>query len=270
MLRPQRKQRGEKHVDNMQRFSFFSFGRYDTLMGYNEPDHYAPGNSAGSYPIDFQCSGSQLTKDWQELVTAYKNGNPDGTVISPSMADSTTTGFTASIGDYASCDASPQTNVSHIDQCLGWLEGFKAGVIKLQCGSTNCWDAIDVIQFHAYFYNSSEVIDKVKAWEEAWVEDLQGLNGRSKKSLQITEFAHAGTTSNDDPAASAFMEESVAYFKSSPYVSGWSWFSETNSTFASFVINGVVPKAPFWASDLIDDSGSLTKLGETYKRICQS
>lgn len=67
-----------------------------------------------------------------------------------------------------------------MDDCVGWLQGFKvshaplgaqqrtphwlcvqANVIQLQCGAENCWDAIDVIQFHAYFYNSSELIAKV-------------------------------------------------------------------------------------------------------------
>ena len=63
----------------------------------------------------------------------------------------------------------------------------------------------------------------------------------------MTEFAHAGTT---DPAdldgeAAKFMTGAVNYMKDSPYVSGWSWFSQTNTSFDSFVIDGVQPKAPF-------------------------
>lgn len=61
----------------------------------------------------------------------------------------------------------------------------------------------------------------------------------------------------------------MAYFKSSPYVSGWSWFAETNKTFTSFTIDEIVPKAPFWGSELFElPSGKLTPLGETYARLC--
>jgi len=253
-------------------------GAFSALMGYNEPDHWAPpaypgGDylSSGSFPQTFQCSQTMLAQNWQQVVMAYKNANPTGQILSPAMADAGNNGMgTASTGAYIPCDASPQTAASHMDDCVGWLQGFKAAALKQQCGPTNCWDAIDVLQLHAYFYQAADLIAKVKLWEAVWAEDLQGTNGRSVKSLMITEFAHAGTTDPSDPDGSArqFMQECVTYFKASPYITGWSWFSETNTSFASFTINGQAPIAKFWDSSLFEATGNLTVIGEKYTELC--
>eukprot|EP00403_Amphidinium_massartii_P009806 CAMPEP_0178424986 /NCGR_PEP_ID=MMETSP0689_2-20121128/28492_1 /TAXON_ID=160604 /ORGANISM="Amphidinium massartii, Strain CS-259" /LENGTH=351 /DNA_ID=CAMNT_0020046639 /DNA_START=35 /DNA_END=1090 /DNA_ORIENTATION=- len=243
---------------------------------FNEPDHWGPpaypgGDtlSAGTSPDYFHCSNPVLAQHWQMIVSNFKKSNPQGTVLSPAMADA---GSAASTGDFASCNGSPQIPPNHMDDCLGWLKGFKQAVMQLPCGSTNCWDAIDVLQFHAYFYSASDFIAKVKQWESAWADDLQGTGGRSKKTLWITEFAHAGTTDPADPdgAGRAFMEEAVQYLQSSPYVSGWSWFSQDNTTFASFPIGGVTPKAAFWDSSLISKAGEVTELGKKYFSLCSS
>merc|ERR1719210_295401 len=34
--------------------------------------------------------------------------------------------------------------------------GFKESVMNLKCGSTNCWDIIEILQFHAYFYEAKD------------------------------------------------------------------------------------------------------------------
>lgn len=246
------------------------------LMGYNEPDLWGPppggwpGDylASGSFPETFQCGKPKLAENWRQLVMSYLATNPDGVVISPSMADAEE--GAASASSFSKCNDSPQTDANHMPWCPGWLKCFKESVIQLECGATNCWDVIGVIQFHSYVYTAPELIKKVQAWENVWAEDLQGTNGRSKKSLWLTEFSRAGTTnpSDLDGKARAFMEESIAYLKASEYVSGWSWFSQDSSSFHSFPIGDRMPDSDFWASDLIDASGALTVIGEKYVSLC--
>jgi len=248
---------------------------HGALMGYNEPDLWGPpafpgGDylASGSFAPTFHCGSAELAENWRQIVMHYKAANPSGVIVSPAMADPEH--GAASAGDYSRCNASPQTPADHMDWCAGWLRCFKESVIRLDCGGVNCWDAIDVLQFHAYVYTAEALVEKVQAWERVWAEDLQGLGQRTRKSLWLTEFSRAGTTDPADPdgAGRAFMEEAVAYLRSSPYVSGWSWFSQTNTTFASFPIGGREPETDFWASDLIDEAGRMTKLGERYSSLC--
>jgi len=243
------------------------------MMGYNEPDRWGPARagsdvlSSGTFPATFHCGSDALATNWQQTVEAFLQSAPNGQVISPAMADAA---VTASAGDYSGCDASPQTAANHMPECEGWLLCFKEAALRKQCGHTNCWDAITVLQLHAYFYSADEFIAKMKRWESAWSDDLNGVNGRSKKTLWVTEFAHAGTTdpSDADGEARKFMTAAVNYMKASPHVTGWSWFSQTNSSFDSFVIDGVQPTSPFWASNLIDGAGALTTIGKTCADLC--
>eukprot|EP00420_Gonyaulax_spinifera_P015633 CAMPEP_0197905306 /NCGR_PEP_ID=MMETSP1439-20131203/60043_1 /TAXON_ID=66791 /ORGANISM="Gonyaulax spinifera, Strain CCMP409" /LENGTH=354 /DNA_ID=CAMNT_0043526577 /DNA_START=54 /DNA_END=1118 /DNA_ORIENTATION=- len=246
------------------------------LMGYNEPDLYAPpvvpgGDylASGTFPDTFHCGSPRLAVNWQELVMSFKRTNPDGIVVSPAMADPE---GPASAGSFAGCNESPQTRENHMAWCAGWLKCFKESVIKLRCGETNCWDVIDVLQFHAYVYTAEDLIAKVRLWETNWAAELKGESGMKRKSLWLTEFARAGTTNSSDPDGLGrdFIERSVRYLKSSPYVSGWSWFSQDTTTFASFTIGNRQPASAFWASDLIDGQGSLTVLGKKYVSACRA
>jgi len=244
---------------------------FGSLMGYNEPDLWGPpphpGDqylSSGTFTPTFHCGSPELAKEWRDMVMFYKQTNPSGTIVSPSMADPSR--FASTGADAAACNASPQTWENHMPWCLGWMKCFKENVIQLDCGGgLNCWDAIDVLQFHAYEYEAEGLIGKVKAWETTWADELQGLNGRRKKTLWLTEFAHAGTTDPNDPAALAFMEQTIGYMKDSPYVSGWSWFSQT---FSSFTIDDIKPATNDWLSELIDKVGQITPLGRRYQEIC--
>merc|ERR1719229_15821 len=126
---------------------------WDHVMGYNEPDHWGPppypgGDtlSAGTFMEYFHCSNPDLASHWQQIVTNFKKVNPTGIVISPSMADSID--GAASSGDYSQCNSAKQTPADHMNDCAGWLKCFKESVMKLPCGDTNCWDVIDVLQFH--------------------------------------------------------------------------------------------------------------------------
>jgi len=247
------------------------------LMGYNEPDLWGPPPfpgadylASGSFAPTFQCGNAELARNWQELVMAYKATNPKGEILSPSMADADPANR-ASTGESSSCNASPQTPENHMPWCPGWLKCFRDSVIQLQCGETNCWDVIDVLQFHAYAYTAEEVVDKIKAWEREWADDMEGVNGRTKKTLWLTEFARAGAVDSADPDGQtrAFMKGIVEYMRASPYVSGWSWFSQDHESFASFTIKDVAPATATWTSDIIDAEGKATVVGEYYSALCR-
>lgn len=250
-------------------------GAFAHMMGYNEPDHWgpppAPGKdvlSAGTFTVNFHCGSDGLAQNWQALVKNYLQANPNGVVVSPSMADATGTG---SVGDYQNCNFATQDEQFHdLDNCAGWLKCFQQKVMTLECGKTNCWDVIGVIQFHSYQYTSQAVTKAVQTWEKAWADDIAGTGGRSKKTLWLTEFAHAGTTDASDPdgTARAFMEESINFFKTRPSISGFSWFSQPN--WASFTIGGQKPASPTWTSELINAAtGQLTVLGQKYMSLCK-
>lgn len=245
---------------------------WGALMGYNEPDLWGPpphpGDqymSSGSFAPTFHCGSRELAKEWQSIVTFYKQTNPSGTIVSPAMADPSR--FASKGPDAAACNASPQSWEAHMPWCLGWMQCFKDNVIRLDCGGVNCWDAIDVLQFHAYEYDAQRLIGKVKNWESNWADELNGANGRRKKTLWLTEFAHAGTTDANDPdgQATAFMEQTVGYLRSSPFVSGWSWFSQT---FSSFTIDDITPASAYWSSELFRSNGQITTLGRKYQELC--
>jgi hypothetical protein len=248
-------------------------GAFSYLMGYNEPDHWGPPakpgadvNSAGTFTVNFHCGSDGLAENWQAVVKSYLAANPNGKVVSPAMADATGSG---SAGDYSTCNSATQDEQFHdLDNCAGWLKCFQKRVEQLECGATNCWDVISTIQLHAYEYASADVISKIQTWETAWADDINGVNNRSKKTLWLTEWAHAGTTDASDPdgKAGAFMTESINFMKSRPSVGGFSWFSEPN--WPSFVIKGITPVSPIWTSQLIDPTtGQLTKLGQTYTTL---
>jgi len=246
---------------------------WNIIQGYNEPDHYGPplipggdATSSGLFPGTFHCGSIELATNWQGLVKAFLEKKPNGSIWSPSMADSTTTG---SVGPYGNCDTAPQTKDFHVDDCKGWLLCFKESVQKLNCGRANCWDVIDIIQFHAYYHTSDKFINKLQYWEESWADDLQGLNGRTPKKFVVTEFAHCGTSDPADPDGEGrkFMTETIGYMANSDNYAGWSWFAAPNTTFASFVIDRIVPTKPFWDSTLIYENGETTELGKHYASL---
>ena len=176
--------------------------------------------------------------------------------------------FASTGPDSQECNSSPQMPDNHMRFCTGWMQCFKDNVMKLSCGDQNCWDVISVLQFHAYEYAAANLIAKVQRWEQVWADDVDGANGRTRKTLWLTEFAHAGSTDSKDPTGEAreFMEQSISYLKTSPHVSGWSWFSQ--ASWDSFEIDNVVPATKFWSSDLISADGQITPLGQKYSELC--
>jgi hypothetical protein len=163
-----------------------------------------------------------------------------------------------------------------VKACPGWLAAFKQFTLELECTTldgtaTNCWDAIESIQIHAYAKSAEDVTDKIKGYYDMFTDDFEGTNGRTQKTLWLTEVAYGGNTADD---ISSFIDDLMndvtgltnrALF---PYVEKVSWFSEWN--FAAFNVSGVAPaQYETWSSALFNPlDGSLTDAGETYFKYC--
>jgi hypothetical protein len=68
------------------------------------------------------------------------------------------------------------------------MKSFKNYTSTLPCVNfrgehVSCWDVIDAIQIHAYARTAAEVLDKIRSYHQVFQEDLEGRNGRSKKTL---------------------------------------------------------------------------------------
>jgi len=119
------------------------------------------------------------------------------------------------------------------------------------------------------------VKDKIRSYYKEFQEDFEGANGRTKKTLWLTEVAMG---SNNGTAITRFVEDLMnskdgltnrnsAAEGGFGYVERVSWFSEFN--FASFSVSNSTP-APFetWSSSLFDPFGSLSQVGEAYFQHC--
>lgn len=188
-------------------------------------------------------------------------------VVSPSMAQG------AYVNESRSCvGANPGPDFAY---CQGWLSVFKNYTLKLDCVDfqgehTNCWDVIDNIQIHAYARTAKEVLEKIEGYRDVFAEDFEGQNGRTKKTLWLTEVA-AGSSNGQFVAG--FVEDllspSIGLMNRSlfPYVERVSWFSEFS--FGSFPVGDYVP-APreAWTSSLFNPFGDLSVVGEKYFGMC--
>ena len=182
--------------------------KYHAIMGYNEPDLYAPGAASGTWKSNFHCGKSKIAIDWQSFVMSFLNHNPNGIIISPAVTsdtgsssssssiflddDNTTT--TNNTNSSSICNDAQQVPTNYQQECEDWLQCFKNNVIQYNCGTTDCWNIISIIQFHSYFYTSQEFITKIQIYENVWYNDLNGLHNLTMKRLWITEFAQVGIT----------------------------------------------------------------------------
>ena len=182
----------------------------------------------------------------------------------------------AADGDGQNCVGVDPSVDGAIKACPGWLVAFKQYTLGLPCTTfdgtaTNCWDAIDSIQIHAYAKSATDVTDKIQGYYDAFTEDFEGTNGRSKKTLWLTEVAYGG---NDADAVAGFVEDlmnpttGLTNRAQYPYVEKVSWFSEW--MFAAFNVSGVAPaQYETWSSALFNPlDGSLTPAGTNFFKYC--
>eukprot|EP00729_Bicosta_minor_P004060 gene4060-9990_t len=187
------------------------------VMGFNEPDMYGPAccncdgkqtykpaSSSGWAPLFNPSSASTAWQATLKLLTSIPHtAGGIQRVVSPAMAN----GATAQPG--VDCSADPAVD-NNPHTCQGWMAMFKNFTLKLPCQdmatgkTTNCWDAMDAINIHAYSRTAQEVKAKISGYYDVFKEDFEGLNGRTKKTLWLTEVAMA---SNKPAEISQFMTE---------------------------------------------------------------
>lgn len=264
-------------VGELSDYSFMDYEE-DYVMGWNEPDQYgpaccncdgkqtySPATSSGWFNVFNPVTAAPLWQEFIGQITA--NGTRKVTkLVSPSMAQSATKNGT--------CGQDPSVP-GNTHYCPGWLSMFKTLTLTLDCtsltgASTNCWDAIDVIQIHAYAKTAEEVLQKIDGYYSEFQEDFEGTNGRSKKTLWLTEVA-AGTSDSTKivPFVEGLMNSKTGLTNRDKYgfVQRCSWFSEY--FFASFNVSGVVPgEFETWSSSLFNPFGGLSPVGEKFFSYC--
>merc|ERR1739848_192731 len=151
--------------------------------------------------------------------------------------------------------------------CPGWLKKFKSYTMKLSCKDlnglqTNCWDVMDSIQIHAYAHKAADVKSKIQAYYNLFKDDFEGLNGRKRKTLWLTEVAMG---SNNGSAVASFVNDLMnpvdglgnresGLNGGFGFVSHVSWFSEF--FFPSFNMSGYpIREYESWSSSLFEPYG---------------
>jgi Glycosyl hydrolase catalytic core len=265
-----------------------------TVFLFNEPDMFGPGCCGDWNPPAYGCApgewrpasssgfaplfspdagepGNPYAAQWAQWainnMTQSGLGSADTQLISPSMA----------------MDAFQQWNCIGVDPsqpgavktCPGWLQMFKTAMLQLTCtdfdGSVNnCWDVLDGIQIHAYAKYASDVIAKVQDYATVFADDFAGANGRSKKSLWITEVACGSNNATEITAfIDGLFDPSTGFNNRTQfsYLSHISWFS--SYAFGSFNVSGVAP-LPYetWSSTLFYPYGGLTPVGSAFVQAC--
>ena len=269
---------GQAPVDS---YSFLdSYSPY--VMGYNEPDlygpaccncdgkqTYAPATSSGWLPLFNPTSAANFWKDTvNNMTTTQRPGTLKSHIISPSMAN----GAMPAAGIDCTLDPASPANAK---RCEGWLQLFKKATLGLSCARfdgtrTNCWDAIDGIAIHAYAMTPQEVLAKIDKYLAVFADDFAGVNGRSRKTLWLTEVAAA---SSDQKTILQFVEglmsSSGGLADRTKYgaVSHVSWFSEY--FFPAFNVTGHVAREhESWTSPLFNPFGGLNSVGDAFFANC--
>lgn len=101
--------------------------------------------------------------------------------------------------------------------CDGWLADFKRATLQLPCTSpsgerTNCWDVTSAINLHvageASRAGAAQVLRNIEDYAKAFADDLAGTDGRSRKSLWLTEVTVASAEISEIlPFVAALMDE---------------------------------------------------------------
>lgn len=241
------------------------------------PGAYRQATSSGWFPLFDPSVGNadqwHASHFWQQTVnnltaqSAYPHPSISK-IVSPSMAQAAGPGPSC-LGVDPSLPGNPKT-------CPGWLAAFKSYTMQLDCRrmdgtQTNCWDVIDTIQIHAYAKRPSDVINKVQGYGKVFADDFAGTNGRSKKTLWITELAMGSDNATE---IVPFIEElfrskgGLTDTKQFPYLEAVSWFSD--EAFSSFNVSGIAPRPnEVWVSTLFNPFGGLNAVGNAFFKSCK-
>ncbi|CAJ1402281.1 unnamed protein product [Effrenium voratum] len=193
---------------------FFSLGG-EYVMGFNEPDQYGPACAGDLMPRGFGCGENDFrpatsagfaslfdpakaAKEWQKLVNFLASVPERASsalrkIAAPAMAQSP-----LPLDDCSQDPALPNTT----KYCRGWLQHFKEQTLLLECmglsgQKTNCWDVVDALPIHAYARTAQEVKDKIHQYHKVFQEDFDGINGRTRKTLWLTEVTMGTNDATD-------------------------------------------------------------------------
>jgi len=265
------------------------------VMGFNEPDLYGPAcvgewnppahgcargetraaTSSGWAPLFDPSIGSPQDPHaatlWQRIVqdmAAAAAGRPSK-ILSPSMAGNAR-------GEHSCIGVDPALP-NNIKICHGWLAEFKKHTLNMPCrelsgAMTNCWDVIDTIQIHAYARTAEEVKRKIQEYHEVFREDFEGLNGRKKKTLWLTEVAMGSNNASEIlPFVESLLsaEDGLTNRALFPYVEKVSWFSSYG--FSAFSLPSYEPREfEVWSSSVFAPFGRLSPVGERFFALCKA
>ena len=240
------------------------------VQTYNEPDQYGPACVGDWDPPAFGCSKGEYraatSAGWQPLFDPSSAAGywqktvqglaaqpaalrPGRRLISPSMAQ----GAEPTLGPCVGVDPSVP-GAQKI--CPGWLAEFKKELLALTCptwdgGSSNCWDVIDVLSVHAYDFDAKNVLAKLDTYHQHFADDFAGTNGRTRKSLWLTEVAMASSEASEvarfarelmDPKSGLHNRDAYGYVEKVSWFSSWA--------FSAFNVSGRVPRLhEMWSSN---------------------
>ncbi|CAJ1402282.1 unnamed protein product [Effrenium voratum] len=268
---------------------FFSLGG-EYVMGFNEPDQYGPACAGDLMPRGFGCGENDFrpatsagfaslfdpakaAKEWQKLVNFLASVPERASsalrkIAAPAMAQSP-----LPLDDCSQDPALPNTT----KYCRGWLQHFKEQTLLLECmglsgQKTNCWDVVDALPIHAYARTAQEVKDKIHQYHKVFQEDFDGINGRTRKTLWLTEVT-MGT--NDATDLVKFVddlmnsENGLQNRQLFGFLDRVSWFSQWSV--GSFQLGSYAPHTDeAWSSSLFEPTtGRFTPHGLNFVRHCR-
>jgi len=156
------------------------------------------------------------------------------------------------------------------------MQGFKRTLLTLQCNgfdgkSKNCWDTIEAIPIHCYARTGVECVAKIQQYYDTFTEDFEGTNGRTKKTLGLTEVSAAGNTAD---VHTAFINQlfdpttGLGNRDKFHYVELVTYFSD--NSFTGFTTGSYIPaKNELWSSSLfVPVDGNLTSIGQAFAAGC--
>jgi hypothetical protein len=265
-------------------------GGSEWVLGYNEPDqfgpwcagpatagihgctgtgdNYVPATSDGWQPAFNPVTGATLWQKSVNTMTAAPQAQK-GTVkkiTTPCMAQAAT--------PVDECTHDPVAGGSPF--CRGWLQGFKTATLTMNCNSfdgkqTNCWDVNEAIPIHCYARTGGECLAKIQGYYDAFKDDFEGTNGRTKKTLWLTEVS-AGSSVPD--VHTVFIKDlmntatGLGNRDTFHYVELVTYFSEF--AFPAFATGNYTPaENEQWSSSLfVPIDGQLTTVGQEFVTQC--
>merc|ERR1712048_1384072 len=148
--------------------------------------------------------------------------------------------------------------------------------LNLKCNGfdgkqTNCWDIIEAVPIHCYARTGAECVAKIQQYYDVFTEDFEGTNGRTKKTLWLTEVSAASnmadihiTFINDlmNPTVGLGNRDKFHFVELVTYFSDY--------VFPAFATGSYTPATnEMWSSSLfVPIDGNFTSVGQAFVTKC--